>query len=105
MQYCETCVSNLDKQCTCEIPPKELSPSKFSWGQDVALPEESAGSSVIWQVSEQAAVLQQPRQGARTGSELKQETDSPASHKGKEKSISVRPNNTMFIAWVPKRIK
>lgn len=71
MQYCKTSVSSLDKSYTCETPLKQLRMSKFSWGQDVALREESAGSSVIWQLSEQTATLQELQQGAHTVSVFK----------------------------------
>lgn len=36
---------------------------------------------------------------------LKQEADIPASYKNKKKSISVRPKQSLLIAWIPTRIK
>lgn len=100
MQHCQTCVSSLDKQCTCETPPKELSLQKFSWGQDVALQEESAGLLVIWQFSEQAAVLQQPRQGARTGSELKQETALQVTKAKRKASVSGQITQCLLLEFL-----
>lgn len=49
--------------------------------------------------------LQELQQGAHRVSVLKQEADIPASYKNKKKSISVRPKQSLLIAWIPTRIQ